>query len=135
MASPTPDSTRAACRTAGNTCMARYRERAKGKEWPVPDSVTSGGVSDPPTTTKKVRAGAVQVSAYVEADVVYRAKNAIVALRDHPKGPRNLSAFANEAFRRELLRLEKAYNDGQPFAQRPEDELPAGRPRRGYGTS
>ncbi|MDP9418177.1 MAG: hypothetical protein M3P48_10205 [Actinomycetota bacterium] len=101
----------------------------------MPDSVTSGGVSDPPTTTKKVRAGAVQVSAYVEADVVDRAKNAIVALRDHPKGPRNLSAIANEAFRRELLRLEKAYNDGQPFPQRPQDELPAGRPRRGYGTS
>ncbi len=101
----------------------------------MPDPVTSGGAGDSPATTKKVRAGAVQVSAYVDADVVDRAKNLIVALRDHPKGPRNLSAFANEAFRREVLRLEKAYNDGQPFARRPEDELPAGRPRRGYGTS
>ncbi len=101
----------------------------------MPDPVTSGGVSDQPATTKKVRAGAVQVSPYIDADIVDRAKNAIVALRDHPKGPPNLSAFANEAFRRELLRLEKAHNDGQPFPQRQDDELRAGRPRRGYGTS
>ncbi len=101
----------------------------------MPDPVTSGVADDQPTTTKKVRAGAVQVSAYIDADIVERAKNLIVALRDHPKGPSNLSAFANEAFRREVLRLEKAHNDGQPFPQRREDELRAGRPRRGYGAS
>lgn len=53
-------------------------------------------------------------------------RNCVVALSGPPHGL-TVDAFAEEAFRRELDRLRRSQNGGEPFAKRPYDPKPGRR--------
>lgn len=53
-------------------------------------------------------------------------RDCVVALSGPPHGL-TVDAFAEEAFRRELDRLRRSHNDGEPFAKRPYDPKPGRR--------
>lgn len=79
------------------------------------------------TTTKRVPATKRAVSVYVDAEVDNQARNAILGAMAAPGAHRNLSAFVEEAMRREIRRLQNEFNHGKPFPQR-QVELQLGRP-------
>lgn len=81
-------------------------------------------------TTKAIPGDKRQVTAYIAADVVDDARNAVLALMANPAGHRTLSALIEKGIAREVQRLRDELNDGKPFPQR-QVELQAGRPAGG----
>lgn len=81
-------------------------------------------------TTKAIPGNKRQVTAYIAADVVDDARNAVLALMANPAGHRTLSALIEEGIAREVQRLRDELHNGKPFPQR-QVELQAGRPAGG----
>jgi uncharacterized protein (DUF4415 family) len=81
-------------------------------------------------STKSIPGNKRQVTAYINADVVDEARNAVLALMANPAGPRNLSTLVEAAITRELERLRDELHNGKPFPQR-QVELQPGRPAGG----
>ena len=71
--------------------------------------------------TRRVRA-----TLYIPADLLDEARNAVVSLAGYPVRM-TLTRLAEEAFRRELVRLKELYHNGDDFPPRHED-LRGGRP-------
>lgn len=92
---------------------------------PPPAAVLSSEpapLTAPPTpkkSTKVVPAQKTQVTAYVNRDVDNASRNAEYGLRSTPGAPDNYSEYVTEALRFYTSHVERTYNDGQPFAQRP----------------
>ena len=79
----------------------------------------TGGPDSPRTTsTKSIARNKTQVSVYVDSDVLSAAKDVVIALTPEPEGPRNLSAFVEQALRNETARLAEQFNCGKPFPKR-----------------
>lgn len=84
----------------------------------------------PGKTTKAIPGNKRQVTAYIGADVVDDARNAVLALMANPAGHRTLSALIEEGIAREVQRLRDELHAGKAFPQR-QVELQAGRPAGG----
>lgn len=70
----------------------------------------------------------VRATFHLPADIFEEARDAVVYLSGPPVRL-TLAALAESAIRRELNRLRKLHNDGEPFPRRQED-LKGGRPIR-----
>jgi hypothetical protein len=68
----------------------------------------------------------VRATLYIPQDVLDEARNAVVHLAGYPVRM-TLTKLAEDALRRELLRLKERYNEGREFPPRNED-LKGGRP-------
>lgn len=73
------------------------------------------------------RAGAVQITFYIDAGQAARSRAAFMRTQG-PEGNRTWSDFIADAVRRETERLESTYNDGQPWPGVPAGAMPTGRP-------
>ena len=71
-------------------------------------------------------AGKVRATFHIPGELLEEARDAVVALSG-PPARLTLAALAEEALRRELKRLKKAYNEGHDFPPRSGD-LRGGRP-------
>lgn len=71
------------------------------------------GVGPSPVASRKQK-----VNARVSATLLDEVRDCVVALSGPPHGL-TMDEFANEAYRRELERLKRAHQAGQPFARRP----------------
>lgn len=67
-----------------------------------------------------------KLSCEIPFDLADSIRDCVVALSGPPHGL-SLNAFAEEAFRRELDRLRRSQNGGEPFAKRPYDPKPGRR--------
>src|SRR5690625_597909 len=105
---------------------------------PVPSQQTGSGsataASPPPATASAVaepvgerRTYRHKVSFYQERDDTARVRAAIMHT-NHLEGPRSLSDFVHHAVMTEVERLERKYNDGEPWPGIGPGELPRGRP-------
>jgi len=92
-----------------------------------PDGVPERRTPAPAKRTKAIPRDKRQVTAYIDAEVVDAARNAVLALMANPAGHRTLSALVEEGIRREVARLSEELYDGAPFPVR-QVELQAGRP-------
>ena len=84
----------------------------------------------PPTATSKDETQKVRTTLYLESELVDEARGILVTLglEDESRGPASLSELFNEALRREISRLRRRFNEGEPFAPYRRG-LPGGRPR------
>jgi hypothetical protein len=73
------------------------------------------------------RAGAVQITFYIDAEQAARARAAFMRTQG-PEGNRTWSDFIADAVRRETERLERTYNDAQPWPGVQAGAMPTGRP-------
>ena len=96
---------------------ARKRRAAAMDSQPEPNSVTESRA----TQQTKVRA-----TFHIPADLIDECRNAVVHLSGPPERL-TMARLAEDALRRELVRLRKIHTNGEPFPQR-DDELRGGRP-------
>jgi hypothetical protein len=81
----------------------------------------------PPTPTSKSQKQ--RTTLYIETELVDEARGALVSLGFDGRGPASLSEMFNGALRREIVRLRRQFNEGEPFAPYRRG-LPGGRPRK-----
>ncbi len=79
------------------------------------------------TSTKRIKDGQTQLSAYVDIAISEEARDAMMYLANQPEGPVNLSDLVNQALHREVGRLRTEHHGGRPFPRR-RRPLPVGRP-------
>lgn len=102
---------------------------------PEPAPVVEAPAAAPATRTVQPAAAVAtkrskyppKVSFYQEKDDTDRVRAAILHTYTQ-EGVRSLSAFVHAAVMNEVERLERQYNDGQPFPPVGAGELPQGRP-------
>ncbi len=68
-----------------------------------------------------------KVSFYQDREDTDRVRGALLHTMA-TEGPRTLSQFINDAVMKEVKRLEKKYNEGEPFPKLGAGKLPQGRP-------
>jgi hypothetical protein len=73
------------------------------------------------------RDGAAQITFYIGADQAARSRAAFMRTQG-PEGNRTWSDFIADAVRRETERLERTYNDAQPWPGVQAGAMPTGRP-------
>lgn len=71
-------------------------------------------------------AGKQKLNCRIPFELADLIRDCVVALSGPPHGL-TVDAFAEEAFRRELDRLRRSHNSGEPFAKRPYDPKPGRR--------
>jgi len=83
----------------------------------------------PASSSTETAAGArkEKIAAYVPGELAESVRDAVAALGSHIDDPRSLSELLESALRREVERLQRERNDGQPFPRRARRHLPAGR--------
>lgn len=96
-------------------------EEADDRPAPAP------AVPAPKTSSKRIKDGQTQLSAYVDISISEEARDAIMYLANQPEGPVNLSDLVNQALHREVGRLRTEHHGGKPFPKR-RRPLPVGRP-------
>jgi hypothetical protein len=75
-----------------------------------------------------------KLPAYAPHSLIERLRNTVVALQRTPEAedaPATLSELCQQAVLREVQRLERKYNDGNPFPERSRKRLRTGRPIQG----
>ncbi len=78
-------------------------------------------------TGKQVPADTEQLSVYVPRQLAEDARNAVIATTPYARGYQGLSALVADALAEKLVRLQKQFNNGDPFPPRPVN-LRRGRP-------
>ncbi|MCX5199731.1 hypothetical protein OOK31_38640 [Streptomyces sp. NBC_00249] len=73
-------------------------------------------------------AGKEKLQPYITTEVAEAARNAVVATTPYEGGYQSLSDLIEDAIREKLTRLERKFNEGEPFAQRPRKKIRTGRP-------
>ena len=95
--------------------------RQRAAEPPVKEVSEKPSVGPSPVASRKQK-----VNARVSATLLDEVRDCVVALSGPPHGL-TMDEFANEAYRRELERLKRSRNSGQPFARRPYNPKPGRR--------
>ncbi|MFE7194510.1 hypothetical protein [Kitasatospora sp. NPDC057541] len=88
----------------------------KAKAEPAPEPVPRGQV-----------AGKEKLQPYITKAVAEAARNAVVATTPYEGGYHSLSDLIEDAIKEKLTKLQRKFNNGQPFAQRPR-RMRTGRP-------
>lgn len=86
--------------------------------------------STPPKSrrpNRRVRSDVEPVTVYLPRQVAEAARDAVIATTPYARGYRGLSALVSDAVSEKLARLQKQFNNGQPFPPRTVD-LRRGRP-------
>jgi len=86
----------------------------------------AAAVPAPKASSKRIKDGQTQLSAYVDITISEEARDAIMYLANQPEGPVNLSDLVNQALHREVGRLRTEHHGGKPFPKR-RRPLPVGR--------
>ena len=90
---------------AGETPAQRRERRARGQRAPV-------------TATPVDTTGKAQWTNYIDKGIREDARNAVAALAATPGAPASLAELVENGIEREVHRLEKEFNKGQPFPTR-----------------
>lgn len=69
-------------------------------------------------TGKQVPADTEQLSVYLPRELAEAARNAVIATTPYARGYQGLSALVADALAEKITRLQKQFNNGEPFPQR-----------------
>ena len=69
-------------------------------------------------TGKQVPPDTEQLSVYVPRELAEAARNAVIATTPYARGYQGLSALVADALTEKITRLQKQFNNGEPFPQR-----------------
>ena len=89
----------------------------------APAKAKRSATSEEPAVERKRK-----ITLYFHPALLEEARSAVLALGAEGQEPNTLSALFNAALERELVRLRRLHNDGEPFP-RYQARLPGGRPR------
>lgn len=92
----------------------------------APESEPQQGHSARPSS-KRVPLDTQQVTVYLPRELADAARNAVIATTPHSRGYQVFSELVADALQEKLARLEKQFNNGQPFPAR-KVNLRRGRP-------
>lgn len=95
--------------------------RQRAAEPPVKEVSKEPAIRPSPGTSRKQK-----VNARVSATLLDEVRDCVVALSGPPYGL-TMDGFAEEAYRRELERLNRSYSAGKPFPRRPYNPKPGRR--------
>jgi hypothetical protein len=96
---------------------------------PAPEPKTQRRAKTPERSRAEPAAGVSRkqkLNCRIPFELADSIRDCVVALSGPPHGL-TVDAFAEEAFRRELDRLRRSHNGGEPFAKRPYDPKPGRR--------
>lgn len=93
------------------------------------ESETASSATATPATRIAAAASPIKFSVSIEPGIVDELRDAFWEVRHASRGRyRTLGDVVAEALRKEIDDLGGEFNNGQPFARRPTENLPAGRP-------
>jgi len=108
-----------------------------------PEATSSGKTdpepADPPKRTAKKAAtpvprgqvaGKEKLQPYVSIEIAEAARNAVVATTPYEGGYQSISDLIEDAIAEKVQRLQRKFNNGEPFPTRPKRRLKTGRPSR-----
>jgi hypothetical protein len=75
-------------------------------------------------------AGKEKLQPYISIPVAEAARNAVVATTPFEGGYQSISDLIEDAIREKVQRLQRKFNNGDPFPERPRKRLKTGRPAR-----
>ncbi|MEU2740949.1 hypothetical protein OG762_52260 (plasmid) [Streptomyces sp. NBC_01136] len=108
-------------------------EATSGRKPPTPPETEKPEAKKTPAAAPVPRgqvAGKEKLQPYITKDVAEAARDAVVWTTPHEGGYQSLSELIEDAIKEKVAKLQRKYNNGEPFPPRPRKEIRTGRPPR-----